>query len=91
VQGPEKNAKRYANHLTVFCPITHSLIQTTIATDVRTLAKAWHRKIAVSCPHCAEVHKYRVCEAFVQAAISQAHLRGELTIVTAPNPLRPHA
>ena len=87
MQGPEKNAKRYANRLTVFCPTTHSSIQTTIATDVRTLAKAWHRKIEVSCPHCGEVHKYRVCEAFVQAA----NLRGELTIVTAPNPLRPHA
>ena len=73
------------------CPTTHSLIQTTIATDVRTLAKAWHRKMEVSCPHCGEVHKYRVCEAFVQAAISHAHLRGELTIVPAPNPLRPHA
>jgi hypothetical protein len=91
VQGPEKNAKRHANHLTVFCPTTQSSIQTTIATDVRTLAKAWHRKIEVSCPHCGEVHKYRVCEAFVQAAISHAHLRGELAIVTDPNPLRPHA
>ena len=90
MQGPEKNAKRHADHLTVFCPSTHGLIQTTIATDVQTLAKAWHSKIKVSCPHCGEVHKYRVCEAFVQAAISHPHLRGELRIVT-PNLLPPSA
>ena len=91
MQGPEKNAKRHANHLTVFCPTTHSSIQTTIATDVRTLAKAWRRKIEVSCPHSGEVHKYRVGEAFVLAAISPAHIRGDLTIGTSPNPLGPHA
>jgi len=54
VQGPEMNAKRHADHLTVFCPSTHGSIQTTIATDVQTLAKAWHSKIKVSCPHCGE-------------------------------------
>ena len=44
MQGPEKNANRHADHLTVFCPATHGSIQTTIATDVPTLAKAWHPK-----------------------------------------------
>jgi hypothetical protein len=84
------NTNRHADCLTVLCPTTHSLIKTTIATDVGTLAKAWHRKIRVSCPHCGKVHKYRVCEAFVQAAISNAHLRGELTLVSYSNPLLPH-
>ena len=60
-------------------------------TDVRTLARSWHLKIKVACPHCGEVHRYRVCEAFVEAAISNARLRGDLMIVTDPNPLRPHA
>ena len=60
--------------LTVLCPSTQSSIRTTIATDVRTLAKAWHSKIKVSCPHCSEVHIYRVCEAYVEAALSSARL-----------------
>jgi phage FluMu protein Com len=89
VQAPKK--KPYAAYLTVWCPTTQSSISTTIATDVRTLAKAWHRKIKVSCPHCREIHNYRVSEAFVEAALSNAHLRGELTIISDPHPLPPHA
>jgi hypothetical protein len=91
VQGPGKKAKRYANHLAVFCPTTHGSIRTKIATDVRTLAKSWHSKIKVSCPHCGKVHTYRVCEAFMEGAISNARLRGDLMIDTNPNPVRPHA
>jgi RNase P subunit RPR2 len=91
VQAPEKNATRHADYLTVLCPTTQSSIQTSVTTDVRALAKAWHSKIKVSCLHCGEVHLYRVCEAFVEAAISHARLRGDSTIVAAPNPLRPHA
>jgi hypothetical protein len=44
---------------------------TRIRTDVRALAKAWH--------HCREIHQYRVCEAFVETAISNVRLRGELS------------
>jgi len=72
--------QRYADHLTVLCPVTKSSISTAIATDVRSLAKAWHRKIQVPCPHCREIHKYRVCESFVETAISVARLRGELYV-----------
>ncbi|MEA2926733.1 MAG: hypothetical protein QOD25_3855, partial [Alphaproteobacteria bacterium] len=61
---------RCADCLTVLCPTTLTSIPTTIATDVRTLAEAWHSKIKVSCPHCGAVHTYRVSEAFVEAAIS---------------------
>ena len=89
---PGKNKpSRYADCLTVLCPTTRTAIATKIATDVRTLAKSWHSKIKVSCPHCSEVHTYRVCEAFVDAAISNARLRGDIAIVTVPNPLRAHA
>jgi len=56
VQAPEKNAKRHADYLTVLCPTTQSSIQTSVTTDVRALAKAWHSKIKVSCLHCGEVH-----------------------------------
>ena len=55
---PQTNkANRHADQLTVFCTI-HSSIKTTITTDVRTLAKAWHRKIRVSCPHCKGTSRY---------------------------------
>jgi hypothetical protein len=89
---PRKNkANRYADRLTVLCPTTRTSIPTKIATDVRTLAKSWHSKIKISCPQRGEVHTYRVCEAFVEAAISNERLRGGITIATDPNPLRPHA
>jgi hypothetical protein len=71
--------RRHGDCLTVLCPLTKSSIPTLIGTDVRTLAKAWHTKIKVSCPHCREVHVYRVCEAFVETAISNARLRGEIS------------
>jgi hypothetical protein len=82
---------RYADLLTVLFPNTRTSIPTKIATDVRTLAKAWHSKVTVSCPHCGEVHTYRVCEAFVEAAISQARLRGEHTMISDHNPIRHYA
>ena len=74
----KNQSKPRADCLTVLCPITQSAIPTRIATDVRALAKAWHTKIKVSCPHCQEVHQYRVCDAFVETAISNARLRGDL-------------
>src|SRR3954463_15007229 len=82
---------RYADCLTVLCPTTRAAIPTKVATDVRTLAKSWHSKIKISCPHCGEAHTYRICEAFVEAAISHARLRGEYAAVTNLSPLRPHA
>jgi len=82
---------RYADCLRVLCPTTRNSIATKIATDVRTLARSWHSRIKVACPHCDEVHTYRVCEAFVEAAISNARLRGDITIVTEHHPLRAHA
>jgi hypothetical protein len=80
VHALKKKAGRYADYLTVACPNTRSSIRTDIAIDVWTLAKAWHSKIKVPCPHCSEVHRYRVREAFVEAAISNAHIRGDLRI-----------
>jgi RNase P subunit RPR2 len=72
-----KEATRRAHPLYVVCPITKSPIWTRIATDVRSLTKAWHSNIVVACPHCKETHKYRVREAFAEAAISDARIRGE--------------
>ena len=70
--------RRHADCLTVLCPMTMGSIATLVETDARTLAKRWHSKIKVSCPHCGDAHEYRVCEAFVESAISNARLRGEL-------------
>jgi hypothetical protein len=78
VHGPVlKKSTRHADPLYVLCPITKSLIWTRIATDVRSLAKAWHSKIKVACPHCKETHKYNVNEAYTEAIISNARIRGE--------------
>jgi hypothetical protein len=72
-----KKSTRHADPLFVLCPITKGPIWTRIATDVRSLTKAWHSKIAVACPHCKETHKYKVSEAFAEAVISNARIRGE--------------
>jgi hypothetical protein len=87
---PRKNdGNRQRECLAVLCPTTRTSIPTKIATDVWTLARAWHSKIKVPCPHCGKAHTYRVCEAFVEAAISDARIRGELRILNGPNPLLP--
>jgi hypothetical protein len=71
-----KKTTRSADRLFVLCPTTESSIVTKIRTDVRSLAKAWHLKIQVPCPHCNEIHKYRASEAFAEAAISDERIRG---------------
>ena len=72
-----KKLKRHGNHpLYVLCPITKNPVLTRIATDVRSLSKAWHSNIEVSCPHCNMTHKYRVREAFTEIAISDEFMRG---------------
>jgi hypothetical protein len=73
-----KKAKRRADPLFVICPITKHAIWTRIATDVRSLTKAWHSDIEVACPHCRETHEYRVSEAFAEAVISNSRIRGDL-------------
>jgi hypothetical protein len=72
-----KKSKRHADPLSVLCPITKSSIWTPIATDVRSLTKAWHSKIEVACPYCKAIHMFKVREAFAEAAISNARIRGE--------------
>ena len=52
------------------CPMTQGPISIDIATDVRSLTKAWHSKIKIACPHCPETHHFKVSEAFTNAAIS---------------------
>jgi hypothetical protein len=49
---------------------------TNIGTDVSSLTKTWHSKSQVPCPHCEKSHKYKVSEAFAEAAISDERIRG---------------
>ena len=71
-----KKTKPSGDPLFVLCPITKNSIVTKIKTDVRSLTKVWHSKIEVPCPHCKEIHKYRVSEAFAEAVISDERIRG---------------
>jgi len=68
--------QRSAEPLFVLCPTTKSSIGTNIGPDVRSLTKAWHSKIQVPCPHCKTIHKYKVSEAFAEAALSDERIRG---------------
>jgi len=62
--------------LWIQCPSTQQSLAVNIATDVRSLTKAWHSKIKIACPHCKETHHFKVSEAFTNAAISDERLRG---------------
>jgi len=72
-----KKAKRNGDPLFVLCPTTKTSIVTNIGTDFRSLSKTWHSKIQVPCPHCGKIHKYKVSEAFAEAAISNERIRGD--------------
>jgi RNase P subunit RPR2 len=72
-----KKTKPNADPLFVLCPTTKTSIVTNIGTDVRSLSKTWHSKIHVPCPHCGEIHKYKVSEAFAEAVISDERIRGD--------------
>ena len=71
-----KKAAPRMEPLWVQCPTTQDSISFAIATDVRSLTKAWHSKIKIACPHCQETHSFKVSEAFTNAAISDERLRG---------------
>ena len=51
-------------------------ISIAIATDVRSLTKAWHSNIEIACPQSPETHRFKLSEAFTTAAISDERLRG---------------
>ena len=76
LQHASKKAASHMEPVGSRCPTTHEPISLAIATDVRSLTKAWHSKIKIACPHCRESHNFRVSEAFTDAAISDERLRG---------------
>jgi len=71
-----KKATTRTQPLWVQCPMTQESISIDIATDVRSLTKAWHSKIKIACPHCQDTHRFRVSEAFINSAVSDERLRG---------------
>jgi len=48
------------------CPNTHQDTPTRIATDVEALSMAW-KKTRIACPHCGQVHRTSVREAYIEA------------------------
>ena len=61
------------------CPTTHRRAPTRIKTDPNSLAAAWKKTLKVECPHCGEVHRISVREAYVKFAIQMGPTRLSLT------------
>jgi hypothetical protein len=51
------------------CPITHRRAPTCIETSPKSLAAAWKKSLRVECPHCGEVHRVSVREAYIAFAV----------------------
>jgi hypothetical protein len=51
------------------CPTTHRRAPTRIETDPKSLAVAWRKTVKVGCPHCGEIHRVSVREAFIAFAV----------------------
>jgi len=54
------------------CPNTAQETPTRIATDVKALSAAWKRTLKIACPHCGQVHKTSVREAYIEGALRDA-------------------
>jgi hypothetical protein len=54
------------------CPNTDQETPTRIATDVKTLSAAWKRTLQIACPHCGQVHRTSVREAYIESALRDA-------------------
>jgi hypothetical protein len=60
--------------LFVTCPATRKPVSTGIETHMGTLKKTWNSQMCVTCPHCSEVHEYKVRDAFLPSNQSD-HLK----------------
>jgi hypothetical protein len=54
------------------CPNTNQATPTRIATDVKALSAAWKRTLKIVCPHCGQVHRTSVREAYIESALKDA-------------------
>jgi hypothetical protein len=55
--------------LSFTCPTTRRQSLTRVETDTASLATAWKKTLRVECPHCGEVHRVSVREAYIASAI----------------------
>jgi hypothetical protein len=51
------------------CPTTHRRAPTHVEIDPKSLAAAWKRTLKVECPHCGEMHRVTVRDAYMAFAI----------------------
>jgi hypothetical protein len=51
------------------CPTTHRRAPTRVETDPKSLAAAWKRTLKVECPHCGEMHRVTVRDAYIASAV----------------------
>ena len=55
--------------LSFTCPNTGRQSLTRVETDTASLATAWKKTLKIECPHCGEVHRVAVREAYIASAI----------------------
>jgi Cdc6-like AAA superfamily ATPase len=63
------------------CPNTNQATPTRIATDVKALSAAWKRRLKIVCPHCGQVHRTSVREAYIESALRDAVDRLDRVVV----------
>jgi hypothetical protein len=58
------------------CPKTRLLMTTKVNTDSASLAKMWHVTMKIVCSYCGDVHRFRVRDAYTDAAMSRERICG---------------
>jgi hypothetical protein len=58
--------------LLFICPKTNQQAPTGIETDAQSLGVSWRWTLKVHCPHCGEMHKISVSEAYIEGALHDA-------------------
>jgi predicted RNA-binding Zn-ribbon protein involved in translation (DUF1610 family) len=61
--------------LSFTCPNTGRQSLTRVETDTASLATAWKKTLRIECPHCGEVHRVAVREAYIASAFKMAPYR----------------
>jgi len=51
------------------CPATRRRAPTRVETDAISLAAAWKKTLKVECPHCGEMHRVSVRDAYIAFAV----------------------
>jgi len=62
------------SHIIISCPKTHLPVQTSFKDSPVELEKHWDEHAKIKCPHCGDVHKFVVRQAFVDGVLSDQGL-----------------